>query len=518
MGIDPAKEYLVFYLPHPRPEQGWGARRSRRLTGKYLKKNPLQCQPGRSYVETFAVDASGPPDLMISYCWRLDWSYLVAFLKANFEPTLRVWIDILACSQSKLEEGDMAEIQQVPDVINFAGKTLVMPGGLDRMWCICKCGDINLKYSSRGVSVSVIIDEFAWTIECNGGNLFYGYSSGELQLDNKLATLVAELHEEDKKVLLNRDDAKFLSQASCWKAEDEEFITKTIETRLGGQEQVTQIVKKRLRDVFGLTVEKEDPKTDREALVSVFEQSGGVDWKNKENWLEPQLLLSEWHGVGTNDTGVVTKLDLQSNRVEILGPAVGFLKSLTELNISGNDRLTGLPEALGELKQLQTLNCNRCLELKSLPETLGHCKMLKSLQLRLCKQLQKLPDTMGALTNLESLVLTWSEALTELTSSIGELRNLRNLVLRGCEKLTTLPETISGLTTLQTLRLASCIKLRNLPERIGNLEQLQILDCSCCYQLTSLPDSAAELENLNELLLPENLSFAAIRPSANVFY
>ena len=40
---------------------------------------------------------------------------------------MRVWIDILACAQLSIEEGDMSEIEQLPEVVNFAGKTVVMP-------------------------------------------------------------------------------------------------------------------------------------------------------------------------------------------------------------------------------------------------------------------------------------------------------------------------------------------------------------------------------------------------------
>ena len=57
---------------------------------------------------------------------------------ATFGPDVRVWIDILACAQLSIEEGDMSEIEQLPEVVNFAGKTVVMPGVLDRLWCICK--------------------------------------------------------------------------------------------------------------------------------------------------------------------------------------------------------------------------------------------------------------------------------------------------------------------------------------------------------------------------------------------
>ena len=113
-------------------------RRRIMLLGKFLRKNPQHCQPGLSYVESAAAEHAGAPDIMISYSWRLDWRYMVAFLRATFGADVMVWLDILACAQLRIEEGDMSEIEQLPEVVNFAGKTVVMPGVLNRLWCICE--------------------------------------------------------------------------------------------------------------------------------------------------------------------------------------------------------------------------------------------------------------------------------------------------------------------------------------------------------------------------------------------
>ena len=84
-------------------------------------------------MESAAAEHAGAPELMISYSWKLDWRYLVAFLMATFGPDVRVWIDILACAQLNIEEGDMSEIEQLPEVVNFAGKTVVVTGTLTSM-------------------------------------------------------------------------------------------------------------------------------------------------------------------------------------------------------------------------------------------------------------------------------------------------------------------------------------------------------------------------------------------------
>ena len=68
-----------------------------------------------------------------------------------------VWIDILCCSQHLLQEGDMSEIKLMPELVNFTGQVILMPGSLSRLWC-------NV--------------EAAWSTEVNQ-NVTYAYTAGE---------------------------------------------------------------------------------------------------------------------------------------------------------------------------------------------------------------------------------------------------------------------------------------------------------------------------------------------------
>ena len=157
-----------------------------------------------------------------------------------------------------------------------------------------------------------------------------------------------QLYQSDQETLQHeatdvvKNTEMFLGNASCFSKNDEAFIKETIQNRLGGQDQVTKIVKKRLRDATGLVLQELAPETDRAALVRLFEQSDGENWKNKENWLEGGVELSSWHGVSTSDSSdAVTELSLADNNVLLIGGAIGFLQSLRKVDVSYNRELGG---------------------------------------------------------------------------------------------------------------------------------------------------------------------------------
>ena len=96
--------------------------------------------------------------------------------------------------------------------------------------------------------------------------------------------------------------------------------------------------------------------TEREALVALYEATGGPNWTNNSNWLSDKP-LSDWHGVIVNNAGRVIALNLPRNGLTgLLTPALGALWNLRELYIHGNEGLIGrIPEELGNLPHLLAL-------------------------------------------------------------------------------------------------------------------------------------------------------------------
>lgn len=55
--------------------------------------------------------------------------------------------------------------------------------------------------------------------------------------------------------------------------------------------------------------------TDREALVALYNATGGENWSTYTNW-NTGADLSEWHGVKVNGQGRVVVLKLVSNNLQ----------------------------------------------------------------------------------------------------------------------------------------------------------------------------------------------------------
>lgn len=55
--------------------------------------------------------------------------------------------------------------------------------------------------------------------------------------------------------------------------------------------------------------------TDRDALVAVYQATGGPNWCRRQNW-NTENDISTWHGVKLNDEGRVVELSLTDNNLE----------------------------------------------------------------------------------------------------------------------------------------------------------------------------------------------------------
>ena len=72
---------------------------------------------------------------------------------------------------------------------------------------------------------------------------------------------------------------------------------------------------------------------DREALIALYEATGGPNWNNNENWLSP-VKIGEWYGVTTDANGRVIALNLGGNNlIGELPSELGSLATLEELYI-----------------------------------------------------------------------------------------------------------------------------------------------------------------------------------------
>ena len=66
--------------------------------------------------------------------------------------------------------------------------------------------------------------------------------------------------------------------------------------------------------IKSFSVEPATAKAERDALVTLFEDSGGTEWLTSTNWCSDKP-VGEWQGVGVDDEGRVVSLHLHENNL-----------------------------------------------------------------------------------------------------------------------------------------------------------------------------------------------------------
>ena len=96
--------------------------------------------------------------------------------------------------------------------------------------------------------------------------------------------------------------------------------------------------------------------SERAALVSFHDATGGDTWTEREHWLGERP-VGEWHGVGVHEDGRVRSLTLDRNGLAGTLPTFAGLDRLEQMVVAWNTGLTGeLPDGLRRLADLTRLD------------------------------------------------------------------------------------------------------------------------------------------------------------------
>ena len=193
--------------------------------------------------------------------------------------------------------------------------------------------------------------------------------------------------------------------------------------------------------------------TDRQVLEALYHATGGANWKDRSNWLSNEP-LSKWHGVETDESGRVTKLNLGENQLRGTIPTqLGGLANLQTLSLWGN-RLNGtIPAELGGLANLHTLDLAGNQLSGIIPAELAGLANLRELNLSGNQLSGAIPPELGGLANLRSLSL-WSNRLNgTIPPELARLARLEELNLSGNRLSGAIPPQLAGLANLHTLDL-----------------------------------------------------------------
>ena len=168
---------------------------------------------------------------------------------------------------------------------------------------------------------------------------------------------------------------------------------------------------------------------DREALIALYRSANGDGWTNNSNWLS-DAPLNTWHGVTTDDSGRVKKLELGYNELSgTIPPELGTLLHLERLLLHGN-ALRGeiLPE-LSDLINLTSLSLSENQLHGTIPPELDNLTNLAGLYLDSNQLSGAIPSELGNLTNLAVLWLDSNQLSGTVPPELGDLTNLLGLSL-----------------------------------------------------------------------------------------
>lgn len=233
-----------------------------------------------------------------------------------------------------------------------------------------------------------------------------------------------------------------------------------------------------------------------DALVALYDNTGGSNWANHTGWISNTDPCT-WYGVGC-ERGHVATLNLVANGLAGALPSeLGNLVHLRELVVDYN-KLTGVPATISGLKAVRTISL-KANRLTSLPSQFGELANLELLYLGQ-NQWSSLPDELGNLQKLSYLAIDNSE-LTSIPTGVYQLTNLAVLDLSR-NAITTIPDEIASLTNLRTLSMHhnAITSIATPIGQLANLVDLFLYDNS----LAAIPGAINSLSNLEQLRLDNN--------------
>jgi DNA-binding SARP family transcriptional activator len=197
------------------------------------------------------------------------------------------------------------------------------------------------------------------------------------------------------------------------------------------------------------------PQIEYQALVTLYNETGGAEWRDSTGWLSNATPCS-WFGVTCSEGSVVELILTDNNLSGQIPQEISLLANLKMLNLEFNQLNGNIPPELGSLSNLESLSLS------------GNSRLSGSI-----------PPELGDLTNLRTLVLSSYEGGTQLSGQIPpELGNLRWLAwLELTDSLVSgpIPPELGNLTYLRLLHLSNNPLSGTLPPELGNLVNLTSL-------------------------------------------
>jgi Leucine-rich repeat (LRR) protein len=284
-------------------------------------------------------------------------------------------------------------------------------------------------------------------------------------------------------------------------------------------------------------------KADCQALLALYNATGGANWTNKGGWGVTKTPCTTWPGV-TCLNQRVTRLILSPDETPFVGgptpsnpdgqplagvlpPQIGNLTQLNTMDLAANELSGSIPTALGKLVNLAALDLSGNGLTGGIPAELGNLTNLTvELDLHANENLGggipasfanltsllilDLGDTgtsgsltmLAGMTNLNQLDLTENSFGGAVPGSLGSLGNLEWILLSG-NAFTSIGAGLVNSNSLTIVDLSSNNLNGPIPN-FGNITTLEDLDLSLNVLDGEIPDNLAQLPELTTLDLANN--------------
>ncbi len=215
---------------------------------------------------------------------------------------------------------------------------------------------------------------------------------------------------------------------------------------------------------------------EREALIALYNATGGDNWNYNENWCSDKP-VSEWDGVECNVSGYVIELQLASNNLVGAIPAeIGALTGMKRFSFKNNS-ITSIPPEIDNMTELFSFNLSN-------------------------NPITSLPDEVSNLINLETVEIS-NTNISLLPDGFANLTNIHSVYANNC-KIESFPEVLCHMPNLIYIDLKNNQMSGEIPEEIGNLVNLAYLDISYNNLSGPLPDGMGNLASLTTLYAQRN--------------
>ena len=243
---------------------------------------------------------------------------------------------------------------------------------------------------------------------------------------------------------------------------------------------------------------------DRDVLVSLYNETGGPEWRGQRNWLSERS-LNTWEGIVTDEEGYVTEVFIPwNNLTDSIPPDLGSLARLEVLALYGNELTGRIPPELGKLSRVRDLSLSGNKLEGPIPPELGGLVSVDTMYLSGNKLSGPIPAEFGNLVALEHLAIFENELSGPLPAELGKLKKLKSLWAVDNKFEGPLPPELGDMASLEDLSLSRNEIAGAIPPELGQLQALKFLGLNDNGLTGPIPPELGNLASLEKMFLMRN--------------